>query len=439
MKLLSWYCVIISTFLLISFMVSPTQASNLPWYVVPIMRITIIFYAFFLWLAALNRNIPVVLVYIARAINVFYGLIALVGLIIFVRNFELFDIALFIIILPLLIYCEKKVRTILKLKNLSPQKESVMMKSQVKNIDDSIVTQYWERGEGTGSISKILSGLTFLILTILAVQMIKDQQYMPLVLIAILMWTRFGIFVMVAGFIYFLTSKYWPGVGILSVYLVVSILSTELGKRNIKRLLLSGIPMISPFEGMLEMRWILVFECLSLAVALSTNGWISVVFWCLFGLIVLYHILRYWLRLNPRWSQVHHPLMVRYAGFAGLETGQAEREERKIDFFSATTSLIKSVYPDKKEEEIGAISDNAAKKMDLFSDRDLIKKTIQKRNSSVSNDTIQNLLDKFERHLQTDERRFMIVRYTIAEIVETVFGQEERGAYLLAVIEGKAN
>lgn len=82
---------------------------------------------------------------------------------------------------------------------------------------------------------------------------------------------------------------------------------------------------------------------------------------------------------------------------------------------------------------------NAVEKMGLFSDRSLIKQTIQKRNPSVPEDTVRNLLDKVKRHLQTDEGRKMIVRYSVAEIVEAVFGQEERGAYLLAVIEGKAN
>ena len=41
------------------------------------------------------NKIDAAVAYIARAINVFYGLIALVGLIIFVIKFELFGIALF--------------------------------------------------------------------------------------------------------------------------------------------------------------------------------------------------------------------------------------------------------------------------------------------------------------------------------------------------------
>lgn len=319
------------------------------------------------------------------------------------------------------------------------EKAEMTMGSQFDNLMGPIVMQYAERGEGTGGVSKILSGLMFPILTVLAVQMIKDQQYIPLFILAILMWTKFGSFVMVAGLIYFFVTEYWIGAGILSVYFLVSILSMQLGKKNIKRLLLSGNPMISPFESMPDLLLILVLECLFLAVALFTHDWFRVLFLFLFGLIVLYHLFRYWFRLHPRWSQVHQPLMVRYAGFAGQEMGQAGREGREFDFFVAIRLLIKSVYPSKKDEEIETILVHAAEKMDLFLDRDLIKQAMQKRNPYVLEDTVRNLLDKVETHLQAEEGRNKIVRYAIAEIVEAVFGPEERGVYLLAVIEGKAN
>jgi hypothetical protein len=123
MKFLSWYCVIISTYLLISYIFVPTQAFNLPWHVAPIMMFTIVIYALFFLLAALNRNIPVVLAYSARIVNVFYGLIALLGAILFVHNSDLWDIAIVAAILPLLFFCEIKVRTILKLNRLSTSKE----------------------------------------------------------------------------------------------------------------------------------------------------------------------------------------------------------------------------------------------------------------------------------------------------------------------------
>lgn len=272
----------------------------------------------------------------------------------------------------------------------------------------------------------------------LAVQLIKDQQYIPLLVIAALMWTKIGFFVMLAGLIYFLVTKYWIGAGIFVVYFIVTILSVYLGKRNIRRLLVSGKPMISPFEGMPDLLLILVCECLFLALALFTHGWVSTVFWCLFGLAVLHHFGRYWFRLRPRWSQIHYPLMIRYAACAGLEAGQAHRETREFDIFAATKSLLKSVYPQREGEEIEAIVFNASKCMDTFSDRNLISQTIQRRNPSIPQATIENVLDEIEHYLKTDEGRTWIVRYAVAEVVESVFGEDERGNYLLAVIEGKA-
>jgi hypothetical protein len=318
------------------------------------------------------------------------------------------------------------------------QKEEKWMTFQFDRLMDAIAIQYAERGEGTGSASKILSGLTFPILTILAVQFIKDHQYIPLLLIATLIWTRFNLVIMLCGLIYFVVTKYWIGAGILIVYFIVTTLSIHFGTRNIKRLLISGKPMISPFEGMTDLLLILVFECLFLALALFTHGWSRIMFWCLFGIVALDHLRRYWFRLYPRWSQIHHPLMIRYAACAGFEAGLAKRENRDFDFFTATKSLLKSIYPNKQDEEIESILVSAADKMDTFSDRDLLTRTIHQRKRSVPQNTVDELLKKIEGHLQTDEGRKLIVRYVIAEIVESVFGIDERGGYLLAVIEGRA-
>jgi len=303
---------------------------------------------------------------------------------------------------------------------------------------DAIVTQYVQRGEGTGAISKMLSGLTFPILTVLAVQMIRDQQYIPLALIAVLMWTKVGFLVMLGAAVYFIVTKYWTGLALLGGYFAVSILSVHFGKRNVKKLLFSGKPMISPFESMPDLLVILVLECLFLAVALFTGGLISLVLWSVFGLVVLYHFGRYWFRLRPRWSQIHQPLMVRYAACAGHEAGQAAREQREFSFRTATQSLLKSVYPNREDHEIEEMVENARRKMQSFSDRELIAESIRRKNSSVPDDTVASVLGKIEEYLQTDEGSKLIVPYAVAEVVESVFGLDERSDYVLAVIEGSA-
>jgi len=69
--------------------------------------------------------------------------------------------------------------------------------SQHSSAGDRIATEYAERGVGTGGQSKILSALTFPILTVLAVQLIKDHQFIPLIVIAVLVFLK-GTFAMIA-------------------------------------------------------------------------------------------------------------------------------------------------------------------------------------------------------------------------------------------------
>lgn len=76
--------------------------------------------------------------------------------------------------------------------------------------------------------------------------------------------------------------------------------------------------------------------------------------------------------------------------------------------------------------------------MNFISDHDLLILAKRKRNPSVSQNTVDEFIGKVKAHLQTDESRKLIVEYAIAEVVETVFGTDERGKYLLAVIEGRA-
>jgi len=114
MKILAWYCVFISSLLAFMCVVdAANMASVVPWYVPPISKVASVIYALFFWLAALNRNISIPFAYTARVANVFFGIIFQIGLIFFFINFKVIDIFLYIMSLPLLYYCEKKVRIIL--------------------------------------------------------------------------------------------------------------------------------------------------------------------------------------------------------------------------------------------------------------------------------------------------------------------------------------
>ncbi len=98
----------------------------------------------------------------------------------------------------------------------------------------------------------------------------------------------------------------------------------------------------------------------------------------------------------------------------------------------------KKAWPQAKVTQTAKIGIVSPDSLDSFSDRELIAESIRRRNPSVPDDTLANVLGKVEEHLQTDEGAKLIVRYAVAEVIESVFGLDERGDYLLAVIEGRA-
>jgi hypothetical protein len=130
--------------------------------------------------------------------------------------------------------------------------------------------------------------------------------------------------------------------------------------------------------------------------------------------------------------------MIRYAAIAGAEQAKSIVENRDFDFYLAAQSLLHSVYPGYSEDQIEDMVDLADDKLQYFSDRDLVRRTLDQRNPTARKQDCERALDEVAVHLQTADGRKLIIRYTIAEVVEAVFGESERGAYLAAVFAGEA-
>jgi hypothetical protein len=75
--------------------------------------------------------------------------------------------------------------------------------------------------------------------------------------------------------------------------------------------------------------------------------------------------------------------------------------------------------------------------MDAFSDRDLIRNTINNRNPTAEPNDIEAALNEVAQFHQSDAGQKLIIRFVIAEVVEQVFGRSLRGEYLAAVFSGK--
>lgn len=293
------------------------------------------------------------------------------------------------------------------------------------------------RGKGTGGWSKMLSGALFPLLTALAVVLLKESRYIVLFILLLLTFTKIGWFVLLALLGYFICVKAWIATSLLGSYYFVQFFSFFLGKRNVKRLFLAGKPLIGPFEGATDLVIWVVLQCLFLAIALLTWGWLRGVMWVLFGLLTLQLWIRYSFRLYPRWRQIHEPLMCRYAAAAGEESVLSKTEGRAFDIARATRRVLRTVYPNTSEDEMDSLMESINAKLHKFSDHDLLQEQLIERNPTADPRQLDELFQKVKLGLEKGEAGALLVRYGIAEVVEDVFGREERGRYLWAVYNGK--
>lgn len=305
-------------------------------------------------------------------------------------------------------------------------------------LTDSVATDFTSKGEGTGGWSKVISGLIFPLFTALSVVLLKQGEYLALAALLVLGFTKLGSLVITGLLIYVIYQKEWVAVGLLAAYFLMVTFSFYIGKRNVKRLLLSGKPMIGPFEGAPDVIFWIILQCLLLAGALLAKGWIAIILWVLFALITLHLLSRYLYRLFPRWRQIHNPLMFRYAVAAGEETAKAETEARDFDFASATLRMLSTVYPEKSEQDLDSLLHRVEEKLQKFSDRPLLAQLLTEQNPNAKMEQIDDILAKINALIQQEARRSLLVRWAIAEVVQDVFGSEERARYLLAVFNGKA-
>ena len=134
------------------------------------------------------------------------------------------------------------------MRNVRPTRtiRDVKVADFLNRLTDQIVTCHTAKGEGTGGWSKILSGLIFLLLTAVTVELFKHGEYLALFVLLALAFTKIGSFVMFGLLAFAVYRHAWSVVALLVGYFVLGTLSFTLGKKNVKQLWLSGKPMIGP-------------------------------------------------------------------------------------------------------------------------------------------------------------------------------------------------
>ncbi|OGY17585.1 MAG: hypothetical protein A2784_00555 [Candidatus Chisholmbacteria bacterium RIFCSPHIGHO2_01_FULL_48_12] len=308
------------------------------------------------------------------------------------------------------------------------------MNNFFEKLEDDLAYSKVGRGEGTGPVSRILSGINMLLLVLLIVTLLKNNFYLPAVLLLTLGFTRFAHWVSIGLLVYLVLLQFWPGVTIMVIYSVIGWASVMYGVRNVKRNFHSNKAKVDPFEGMSDLLFVLIFQILFFAIALITSGLLSVIFWMLFAIVTFFEIVRYYNRLASPWRQLHYPLMVRYAAFAGMQTGIAERENREFDIKEALREFVKNIYPNWSRNEVEDFLKPADNKKEEFVDRGNLIKAYQKNDPSFDIKKLSEVLEKIHIRLKKEGPRWVI-----AEIIERDYGTSEKIKYLQAMISGDAN
>jgi len=308
------------------------------------------------------------------------------------------------------------------------------MSNFLEKFENELAYQKMSKGEDTGPISRILSNVSILVLVFLLVTLFRAQFYWPALLLLILGFTRFGHWVSIGLLVYFAIIQYWTGVIIMTVYGAVGWLSAWYGMRNIKKNLYSGKVNVDPFEGMVDLLFLLIFQVVFFAAALFTSGILSIIFWVLFGLVTLFEAGRFYHRLASPWRQLHYPLMVRYAAVAGYQAGVAQRENKEFDMEAAINEFAKVIYPDWTEEEIQKFLKTIDEKMNSFADKDNLLAFFKKIKPQIEDKEVDDLLGKVQEHFKKKNPRWVI-----AEVVEHDYGVDERIKYLYSIIVGQAD
>lgn len=304
-----------------------------------------------------------------------------------------------------------------------------------RQLEAAYAQQKVARGEDTGPVSRLLSGISILVVVYLAVQLVRDHRYLVLVLLAAA-FTRFSVWVLIGVAIYFAVTAYWMGVALLAVYFVVAWLAVWVGMRHIRHLLHSGGATVDPLEGAPDVVIAVFVLMASFASALLTHGLFSGILWALVVLIGLYLAGRLYARLGKPWRRLHFSLLYRYAGLAGRAVGLAQIKQEEFDPKPVLVALVKSAYPNIDDQEAQAIVDTAGQKLTTFADRMWLEQRFRAHGSS---ERVGPVMEKLAAAMHDPKEIGLFVRCVVAEIIGREYGEHERQEYIYALVTGAAD
>ncbi len=305
--------------------------------------------------------------------------------------------------------------------------------------EDELAADYTHKGVATGVPSRLLSLLFFPVATLMVAQLAKEGLYLLAAVVVIAQFIGpLGLLVRTGVLVFLVVTNHWVAASIIFVLLIIQVTVPILGTANAKRVLREDRPIVSPFEGLADLRVALLAECLSLGGALLTDGWVRVTLLVVFTVVASFHASQLLFRLYPLWHRLHYSLMMRYAALAAAEHVLSSSEGRSFDFEAAALHLLESAYPYSPESGNGLLERARTSKLS-FSDRGHLEEMLRANRPDLSEEKVQGVLQRTHDELISTDGDALIIRYAIAELVEEAYGDEERALYMQAIFSGRAS
>jgi hypothetical protein len=293
------------------------------------------------------------------------------------------------------------------------------------------------QGKTTGPGSRIFSWIFLNLYVITAAYLIDNRLYLVVIIAVILAITPIAPLGIIGMSIYLFYARLWTGFTLTLLLVISGFLSVRLGVRyNARRIRTRGA-FVDPFENIQEIAPATIVQLGFLALALLFDGFIAAVFFLISGLAALIIFWRYAFRLRANWARLHYPLLIRYSMYAGEEAARAMIHGREQSIHNTIPPFLRSVYPDRTEQELAEISASAEQKLVDFSDELPIGDYFKAQ--GIDPHKIDRYLE--ERRLEVQQGKgwnSKFLRYIIAEIITMEFGHAERIKYIAALLTGEA-
>ncbi len=177
--------------------------------------------------------------------------------------------------------------------------------------------------------------------------------------------------------------------------------------------------------------WVLIIISAALSIFHTWLWLIAVV------LLSLFKLNKWYYYKSKPWRRIHFPAMRYYAAASGTEFAEAQNSNRDFNINNALINVLTMLQPDWDEETKENFIKIVMARNETYVDENLIRSIFQKRNKKLTENDLDELMSTLNTSLNRTDNSWL-VRMLIAEIIQSMFGIEERGEYLVACIEGRA-